>query len=118
MEVDVENLSLEEMKRLRLQCKKKLMPSLSRINDSLALKETPFLVGNKLSFVDLFLFSLVDALQKENINVLDEFPLIGFAHAVILNRPKIRKFCESGRRDPKQPSQPYSKYMLCCAMKL
>jgi glutathione S-transferase len=75
-----------------------LVPDLKTLCMTLARNDTAFLVGNKLTYVDIKLFATLEAIDKELPLVLPSFPLLSAFHKVLATRPNIKKYVESGKR--------------------
>ncbi|PRP77487.1 glutathione S-transferase P [Planoprotostelium fungivorum] len=75
-----------------------LVPQMSDLCLMLSGNKCPHLVGARISFVDIQLFALLEAINKEIPLLLPSFPLLSAFHKTISNRPKIRTFCLSDKR--------------------
>ena len=81
------------MEKLKLEfVANKLIPDLKTLCQALARNDCPFLVGNKLTYVDIKLFAVLEAIDKELPLVLPSFPLLAAFHNVIgkalINSPR------------------------------
>ncbi len=75
-----------------------LVPHLQRMSLLMAKNETVFLVANRLTFVDIMLFSFIESVERELPLVVPNFALLTYHHAFMKELPAIKVFCASGRR--------------------
>jgi glutathione S-transferase len=96
MQKDLPEHTSKQMKEQYLS--KTLAPQLQLMSNVMAKNQTMFLVGKKLTFVDIVLFSLLDCIDRELPLALPAFPLLAYFHSSIKELPRIKAFCASGRR--------------------
>jgi len=75
-----------------------LLEALDNLCRVMARNKTMHLVGNKLTFVDVMLFALLEAIDRELSLALPNFPLLTYFRDSIKSIPRISAFCDSGLR--------------------
>jgi glutathione S-transferase len=71
---------------------------LKNISNLMSLNNNYYLVGEKLTFVDIKLFSVLDAINKEIKIAIPSFPLLENFYKEIGKRNRILEFCLSDKR--------------------
>jgi glutathione S-transferase len=71
---------------------------LKNISNLMSLNNNYYLVGEKLTFVDIKLFSVLDAINKEIKIAIPSFPLLENFYQEIGKRHRILEFCLSDKR--------------------
>jgi len=93
------NLSAFREQELRISYfDQTLVPQLKAICRMMLENEHAFLIGPKLTYVDIKLYSLLDALEREIKLVFASFPLLEAFHKTIDSRPAIKTLNASGKR--------------------
>lgn len=93
------NLSAFREQELRISYfDQTLVPQLKAICRMMLENEHAFLTGPKLTYVDIKLYSLLDALEREIKLVFASFPLLEAFHKTIDSRPAIKTLNASGKR--------------------
>eukprot|EP01112_Ceratiomyxa_fruticulosa_P001499 TRINITY_DN1166_c1_g1_i5.p1 TRINITY_DN1166_c1_g1~~TRINITY_DN1166_c1_g1_i5.p1 ORF type:complete len:207 (+),score=35.43 TRINITY_DN1166_c1_g1_i5:1023-1643(+) len=79
-------------------CKEYLYPELTILSNAMMKNDSPFLVKGAISIADIYLFSLLESIEKELPSTLLEFPLLTAFRDCIADRPNISRFMDSPRR--------------------
>lgn len=64
------------------------------------LQNNKYFVANKYTLVDLAMFDFVEEIDEYTVNHLAAYPLLNAHRQMVMQRPNIAAYLQSGRRTP------------------